>query len=590
MRAMKKFGTHRLACATSAHSLLWAVATALVLSGCGTASYRRSADKEVYGIIQNVEKQVSGHTNEFTIDTTYSARKPAEILPSELIEDRLQTNQRVLTIEEALDLAVKNSREYQAEKETLYKAGLALSSVRYGAGPTFALSSGGSLEGNRSSDGHRSASATVDNGLSFNQLFKTGGRLSVDLLNSIMLYYSGRPELSFSKISGSLVQPLWRGFGRNSDAVEAVTQAERNMVYAVRNFINYQDEFAVNIINDYFGLLAQKDSIRNRYTNYLGRVQATQRLEARAKDREKLADVDQARQSELSAKNNYVNAVATYRNSLDRFKITLGLPLGEKLTLDDQTLDEMEQTGLVPAPLNPDEAYHLAVQRQLQILNEIDKFEDSKRKVRIAADKLKPGLNLLANASLRSEGTDYTKFDPHKVALGDDSKPGVGLQLDLPLDRVPLANAYRNATIDFQSKLRTFTRTLDDLKNSIDGGLRTLEQRRQNYEIQKNALKIADRRVASTTLLQQAGRAEVRDLVEALDAQISAQNSVTTALIDYQQTRLQLMLDIGALDTEPSKFWLKDHLAGFLPSGTPVAAQPESAEKAVLPPEQYFKN
>jgi len=582
-----------MGCATSVRSLLWAVATALVLSGCSSASYRRSADKEAYGIIQHVEKQVTGHTNEFTIETAYSARKPADIMPSELIEDRLQTNRRVLTIDEALDLAVKNSREYQTAKEVVFKAALNLSDERYAAGPSFNTAVGASAVADRATSGRQSGSVTLGspyitdnaNKLGFSTLFKTGGRLSVDLLNSIMLYYSGKPELAFSKISGSLVQPLWRGFGKNSQAVENLTQAERDMVYAVRNFINYQDGFAVNIINDYFGLLAQKESIRNRYTNYLGRVESTKRLEARANDREKLADVDQARQSELSAKNLYVNAVAAYFNSLDRFKIKLGIPVGEKLFLDDQALHEMEQNGLVPAPLDPDEGFRLAVQRQMRVLNEIDRFEDAKRKVRIAADKLKPGLNLVADASLRSEGsTDYTKFNPDKY------EAGVGLLLDLPLDRVPLANTYRSAVIDFEFKLRTFTRAMDDLKESIDSGLRTLEQRRQSYEIQKNAVKIADRRVESTTLLLKAGRAEVRDVVDASDAQIATQNAELLAMVDYQQTRLQLMLDIGALDAETSKFWLKDHLAAFLPGGTPAAAQPESTEKAVREPEHYFNN
>jgi outer membrane protein TolC len=415
------------------------------------------------------------------------------------------------------------------------------------------------------------------------RLFKTGGRLTVDLLNSIMLYYSGRPELSFSRISGSLVQPLLRGFGRNNADVEALTQAERNMAYAVRTYSLYQDQFALGIANDYFRLLQQKDTIRNGYTNYLRRVESTRRLEARGVDRETKTSVDQARQAELTAKDSYVNAIASYRNSLDQFKITLGLPLGEGLFLDDTALDEVEQTGLVPAPLDSDVAYHLAVQKQLQVLNYIDQFEDSKRKARIAADQLKPRLDLTGDASLQSEGTDYTRFNPDQVAAS------VGLQLDLPLDRIPRGNAYRAALVTFESDLRAFTRRLDDLKSSIENGVRTLDQRRQNYIIQTNALALADSRVASTILSQRAGRAEVRDLNDALDAEVQAQNQVTAALVNYQQGRLQLMLAIGALDTERPKFWLKDHLTGFLPGTASVQAQATPAGEGVLPPEEYFK-
>ncbi len=566
-----------------ARKSFWAAGLALILAGCTASSYRRSADKEAYGIIQHVESKVLGHTNAFTIDTPYSGRKPQDILPEELIQDRLQTNQRVLTIEGAIELTLQSSRDYQKAKEDLFSAALRLSDTRYSVGGRITPSSVTTASRSRDSAGHMSSEVTTETGIEISRLFKTGGRLTVDALNSVMLYYTGRPELSFSQVSGSLVQPLLRGFGRNSLEVERLTQAERDMVYAVRDFSLNQDQLVLDVVNEYFRLLQQKDTIRNRYTNYLGRVQSTKRLEARAADRERLSDVDQARQAELTAKNNYVDAVIRYRALLDQFKLTLGLPLGEKLRLEDQALDDVEQTGLVPAPLDPAVAYRLAVQKQRRMLNYIEEYEDSQRAVRIAADQLKPGLKLTADAQLDSESpNDYTKFDANKV------RGSVGLQLDLPLDRRPRANAYRAALVSFEAQLRTFTRRLDDLKNNIEAGLRTLEQRRQNYEIQKNALILSNRRVASTTLLLEAGRAEVRDLVDAQDAQIASQNSVTAALVDYQQTRLQLVLDIGALDAELPQFWLKDHLATFLPGGAPAPTQSQSGEQVVLPPDDYF--
>ncbi len=581
---MNKSGMGRSAGRALVRNLFWAVALSLIFGGCSASSYRRSADKQTYGAIQRVERQVFGHTNAFTIDTPYSTRPPATILPSELIEDRIRTNARALTIEAALELAVQQSREYQDEKEKLYQAGLNLSNTRYAVGDRVTPSSVTTADWNRDSNGDQSSDVTTETGVVISKLFKTGGRLTVDLLNSIMLYYSGKPELSFSKLSGSLVQPLLRGFGRNNVEVEALTQAERNMVYAVRNFGYYQDQFALEVVNEYFRLLQQKDTIRNGYTNYLRRVESTRRLEARSVDREAVYNVDQARQAELTAQNSYVNEVANYLTLLDQFKLTLGVPLSENFNLDDSPLDEVEQTGLVPAPLNADTAYRLATQKQLPTLNHIDQFEDSKRKIRIAADRLKPGLDLFADASLQSEGTDYTRFN------ADQYQAGVGLQLDLPLDRVPLANMYRNALINFESDLRTFTRRLDDLKRNIDRGVRTLEQRRENYQIQKNALALAERRVASTTMLLEAGRVEVRDVNDALDSLVASQNSVTAALVNYQQARLQLMLDIGALNSEKSKFWLQDHLSSFLPTGTTARAPFKPVEQPVLPPEAYFEN
>jgi outer membrane protein TolC len=562
----------------------WAAVTVmlLLLSGCSTAHYRRSADKEVYRIVQQVEGRIFGQTNAFTIDTAYSARKPDEIPPTELIDSRLQTNRRVLSVEGALDLAAHISRRYQTEKERLYLTALTLTGERYQFSPQFFANSTATY--NRTSAGEENG--TVSSSVGVSDLLRTGGNLGASLANDLLRYYTGDPRKSVvSIISVNLMQPLLRGFGRNSPAVENLTQAERNVVYAVRNFSFFQDQFATEIVNDYFALLAQKDVIHNRYSNYMSRVQSTKRLEARAKDRERLQDVDQARQAELTAKNTYVNTLASYRNALDQYKIKLGLSLGEQVFLDDQVLRELEQTGPIPVVLNQDETYRWAVKKQLQILNAIDQFEDSKRKVRVAADRFKADLNLLANASLGSEPyPDYTTFDSKKVRWD------VGLQLNLPIDRLSERNSYRATLVSFESALRNFTLTLDNLKDSIERGLRTLEQRRQNYYIQKNALELANRRVTSTTLLQQAGRAEVRDVVDSQDAQISAQNAVTSALVDYQVTRLQLMLDVGALDAARSKFWLQDHLTGFLPGSAQGAAPSDNTVKSVVPPDEFFRN
>lgn len=265
-----------------------------ILAGCTAAHYRKQADSDVYRIVQQAELDVFGHTNAFTIDTPYSGRVPKEVLPAELIDQRLQTNLRVLTIEQALTLAVTHSRRYQAERERLYLTALTLTGERHEFGPQFFARTEG-LQ-NRSSSGRQSTSIRSDIGVG--QLLKTGGTISAGLANDILRYYSGDPRQSILTVASvNLAQPLLRNFGRNNPAVEALTQAERNVIYAVRNFGFFQHEFALDIVSDYFDLLAQKDVLRNRYTNYLSRGKSTQRLEERARDRERLSDVDQARQA-----------------------------------------------------------------------------------------------------------------------------------------------------------------------------------------------------------------------------------------------------------------------------------------------------
>jgi|YNPNPStandDraft_1061719.scaffolds.fasta_scaffold00919_9 outer membrane protein TolC len=563
----------------------WVVAGLILISGCSTAHYRRSADREVYRIIQQVENGVFGRTNKFSIDTRYSGRDPASIAPDEIIGERMSTNRRILNLEQALDLAIRNSREYQSQREQLYLTALTLTGSRYQFTPQFFARSRGEINSSVTKDNVRTWSGSARNTVGVSQMLKTGGSIGASIVNDLFRYYTGDPRRSaVSTISVNLVQPLLQGFGKNSAAVENLTQAERNVVYAVRSYSLYQNQFAVNIVSDYFNLLGLKDTVRNNYTNYLRRVETSQYLAARAVDRVRQSEVDDARTAELGARITYINSLASYLSALDAFKTRLGLPLSEKWYLDDIDLRDLESAGLIPVDIDSEAAFGLAVTNHMEILNAIDRFEDSKRKVRVSANALKPKLNLFADASLTSEGdTDYTKFDPDKV------RTGFGFELDLPLSRRNQRNDYRATLISFESQLRSLVSTLDGYKDRIDRGLRTLEQQRLNYLNRQMALEVARRRVEMNQLLLEAGRVQIQQVREAQDALIAAQNDVTTSLVRYLQTRLQLLLDLGVLKSDQSKFWLEDPIVMMRPGIRPGKSPLYMPEDKLLPPDHYLE-
>jgi outer membrane protein TolC len=548
--------------------------------GCTTGYYRKSADKSVYKILDQAHHQVFGTNAAFSIETAAAARDPDQISPTDLIEGRNQGGSRQLTIDDALALSMAQSRRYQTEKERLYLTALTLTGERYAFQPHPFASTSVNLD--RQSNGE--VIGSVQSRVGISQLLKSGGTVGVTLANDLLRYYTGDPRKSIvSLLSVNLAQPLLRGFGKYNPAVESLTQAERNVIYAVRTFSFFQDQYAISIVSDYYNLLTQKDVVRNRYRNYRGRVQIRQRLEGRAVDRERILNVDQARQAELSARNNYINSVASYLNSLDQFKLELGIPIGEKVHLSDEALAGLQSHGLSPVSISVDQAFRTATDRQMLILNAIDQFEDSKRKIKVAANRLLPDLNILADASLESDRpTDYTTFDPNNI------RAGVGVELNLPVDRLRERNNYRATLIAFEAELRELTLALDSLKDSIERGLRNLEQRRQTYEIQQGALVVANRRVTAASQMMEAGLGEVRDLIEAQDAQIAAENAVTSAIVSYQDALLQLLLQIGVLETESPRFWLKDHLAAVAPpSGRTDQAKPFLERELVLPDEIF---
>lgn len=550
----------------------------LILPAC-TSYYHRSADKEVYNIIQRKEKVALGHTNAFTIDTRYSARKPDEIKAQEIIDDRTREAKQTLTLPDALRIALENSREFQLRKEQLYLSALTLTRERFEFVPQFFA--GTSVEAQRSPNGDRSVG--VGSRAGFDQLLKTGGRVSLDLANDLLRFYTGGSrESAVSTIGLSLAQPLLRGAGAKI-AAENLTQAERDVIYEIRDFSYFQDTFAFDIVETYLRLVQQQDTVINQYSNYLSRVSLRERAQALAVDRLAPFQADMASQEELTARNSYILAVERYRTSLDQFKITLGLPVGYEIQLDEMALTELEAVGLLPVPLTDDQTFRLALERRPDLLNEIDIFEDSKRRIVVAADRLKPDLLLFADASLQSQGeTDYARFDLNDYRLNG------GVQLDLPLNRKLERNNYRSSLITFERQLRSLSLFLDQLKNNLRDDLRTLDQSRQSYDIQVRAKALADRRVESSELQLQAGRIQVRDVVDAQTARVQAYNAATAALVDYHLARMRLLLDLGVLKTQKERFWLD---AGELPNtGQAVTPAPPAESNQLITPEELFQN
>lgn len=126
-----------------------ALALNLGVSGCATSHYREAADRETYQIVADKSPAVPGMEPEFTLDKAQDW-DPLEGLPELTNPGRpfsddpeAETGFKVLSLEKALEIAVRNSRTYQNEKEILYLAALSLTLDRHRFGPRFSAGARG---------------------------------------------------------------------------------------------------------------------------------------------------------------------------------------------------------------------------------------------------------------------------------------------------------------------------------------------------------------------------------------------------------------------------------------------------------------
>jgi outer membrane protein TolC len=622
------------------------VGCACLLSGCKSArEHREEADEAAYNIVEEKQKAALGRTEPFTIEKpsdTFRRRlllgqnlpyshpaslgthslEPIKHWPdSDYLEKERAEADRVVDIDagepvriallDALQIAARNSREYQEQKEGVYRSALGLDLERDEFRATFE----GIMDGRIVAD-YGSGDENIGIGafpqLGVAQRLKNGmllsGAIAVDLVKMLT---SDRATMGITA-DASVTMPLLRGAGRHI-VTEPLTQSERDVVYAIWRFEQFKRQFVVNIATAYLGVLQQIDRLENAENNYR-RVILSARLSRAFADAGRLPEiqVDQAIQQELSARDSWISAQLGLRQQLDQFKVQLGLPPDAEIELDRSALQELAAAaGAVvrqeelpttqpadpatqpagPVPVRPGaptttqivatmpaeaeivleppsdedagpyelpepEAIRLAFENRPDLRVAQGQVFDAQRAVVVIADTLRAGLGLTANASAgegRGIGGDAAGPDGDlRFELGTYSG---GLLLDLPFERTAERNAYRTSLIALESAVRSLQSFEDDLKLDVRSDLRQLLNFRESLQTEAKALAVARRRAASTELFFQAGRAEVRDRLEALDALVSAENAFTNALVNYRVAELELQRDLGVLQVNHEGLW-----------------------------------
>src|SRR5205085_974129 len=96
------------------------------------------------------------------------------------------------------------------------------------------------------------------------------------------------------------------------------TQAERDVLYALRDFARFQQEFAVEVATTYLRTLQQRDTLENEAQSYASLERLLERVTEFGKaGRAADFDVDRTRQDLLSAEDRRVRAQQQYEAALD---------------------------------------------------------------------------------------------------------------------------------------------------------------------------------------------------------------------------------------------------------------------------------
>lgn len=482
-----------------------------------------------------------------TLDTRNPAPESLEYTPADEARDaqaRLDvylseqaSETRELTLAEALRISQSQSREFLSAQEQYVLAAIGLLIQRHQFDPRFFNDTTVAVAG-AGDDARFTSVLSILNELGVTKRFERGGEIAAswlvsateDLRNGATDRYMQSSEIV---LSGNF--PLLRGAGLI--ASEALIQAERDVVYAARDFERFRRELFVSIASDYIRLLQQLASIENQER----RIES---LELLLNETQAKADAGQVRGFEISiAESDLLQARASlaglrdqYRFSEDRFKIRIGLPVDEPVNISPMQL-------MLPDPdITLDDATGRALDYRLDLQNSRDRVLDARRSVANARNGLLPDLNINGRIGLPTDpdvdegGVD---FDPDELSYS------AGVTLGLALDRLEERLRVRQSIIQLERQIRSYELDRDNVVIDSRAAVR-------GVELARLQLTLAERQV-ETNLRRQRGQeldpdnVTPQERVDTQNALLSAQNARDQAQADLRVAILNYLLSTGQM-------------------------------------------
>lgn len=261
-------------------------------------------------------------------------------------EQLISSKVQPLALPQLMELAMINSREFQTRKETLHRAALILTRQRY----QFELNP--SPFGNGSAANYRHANNAgvtnntlgIPSGVGVERTLATGGEFLARFANSVVLTFNG-PSGFATDISSEMIFDFQQTVFQRDIRFELLTQSERDVIYAAREYVRFRKQLFRDISNQYYNLLLSYRGVeinaQDYFTNLRGFIQS--QAEYRTAEKIPRIQVDQFEQNVLRTRSNLVNNCFALEAALDQLKFRIGLPTEMVVVVD---LSELESISL----------------------------------------------------------------------------------------------------------------------------------------------------------------------------------------------------------------------------------------------------
>ena len=227
----------------------------------------------------------------------------------------------------------------------------------------------------------------------------------------------------------------------------------------------------------------------------------------------------------------------------------------------EQARARLDAISMTPIDITPETAIKVAAQYRLDWMNARAELVNNWRDIEIKANELSSYLNLRLDGEIGSRTSKPLALDRR------NGKISVGVEWDSPLTRLAERNGYRTAQINYQRARRDYYNFVDGVNKTLRDSLRNIDNVQFDFEVQRRAVLVAISRVHLAQLAMEkppeVGQTSesmsntlARDLVEALNSLLDAQNKFMAIWTDHYGMRAALCLDLGIMQLDENGAWV----------------------------------
>jgi hypothetical protein len=265
-----------------------------------------------------------------------------------------------------------------------------------------------------------------------------------------------------------------------------------------------------------------------------------------------------------------------------------------------QVLQARARTESVLLPevdIDAREAVDIARANRFDWMNNRAALVDRWRSIEVVADQLEAFLDVTFSG-------DIVNSNDNPLSLRNNSgRLTAGLQWDSPLTRLQERNQYRQVLIEYQQAKRTFYQFEDNVWRTLRSELRSVRLGQLNFELQRYAVRVAAQQITLNTDIRAINESQqtqsptaARDVIQALDALLTAQNALIGVWANYELQRRNLNQDLGTARVDGQGLWVDPGpitsetvisggmLDGGMVEGTPFDLEPVVPDPATGEP------